>query len=650
MAQGAPDPQIQSPDGRLSLSWALHEGVLSYEVNRDGKALIKPSATGLRWSQETTRWTGLAAEISSGQERWQPVWGKQAEVLNHYQQAVVTLEAEDPASPGLAVVFRVTDEGFAFRYQISPGEHASPLEVREDLSEFNFAQDGTAWSYNGERANKGPETLSSITETRRLPLTVRFEDGAHASLSEAAIDDFSWIDLKPIGADLGFQAALESSRIELPFATPWRAVVVGDEPGDLVDAHLLENLNPPCAIENPEWIQPGLTFWDWRTWGYEAPDGFEYGLDMASWRRFIDFASEHEVPYLLLDANWYGPEFDPTMNPTVSRDHMLEQLPDGKIVRKAAPADWEDPIDVPALITYAKEKGVGIFLYINDKARINFDFEETLATYQKWGAVGIKYGFMGARNRQQKVNKTNEIIRLCAKYKLMCNFHDGPVAPSGDYRTWPNCTTREYCHAQADAKRSFQPTTFNTSVFVNMIGGPIDMNNGMFSLEGVEVNRPRVFEAIPSTIVAECARTLLTFSGQAIVLDAPESFGAHPELFDFMAAQKQPWQESKTLAGQIGEYLMMRRTAADGTILLGATTNEEARELPVALDFLGNQQMKATIMQDAATTSYQENREQYKVETRTVSGKDTLTLRLAPGGGACVKLEPIEPPTATAQQ
>lgn len=633
------DEILHSPDKRLALQAELREGTLYYHLTRDGAPFLEPGKLGLLWGEgPAPRWQDLSLEKSTHRSTWSPVWGKRQSIENHYHEAVLDLVAKTGQASPLSVVFRLYDEGLAFRYRLhKPEDGPSSFKVRADLSEFNFANDGTAWSYNGERENKGPENLARISGLRRLPMTIHLGAKSYATIAEAHLENFSWIDLKSLPGRSSLTASLEESYVSLPFDTPWRTVLTGDTPGDLVDANLLENLNPPCAIEDPSWISPGVTFWDWRTWGCRTSDGFEYGLDMASWRRFIDYASETGIPYLLLDANWYGPEFDPAEDPTTSRNHLVEQNDKGEVIRKPAPPGWEDPIDIPALIKYGKRRKVGIFLYINDKARVRHDFEKTLATYQNWGAAGIKYGFMRAATRQAKVNKTNEIIRLCAKYRLMCNFHDGPVAPSGDYRTWPNCTTREFCHAQADAKRSFSPTTFNTAVFVNMIAGPIDMNNGMFALNTAHKHRPRVFRPIPSTIVGECARTLITFSGQTIVLDAPDYFAAHPELFDFLASQKQPWIESKTIAGEIGKFIIVRRTAADGTILLGATTNEQARVLKVPLGFLGRDVYQAGIFQDAPDTHYNTNRETYGRETRTVTGSDSLVLKLAPGGGACVK-------------
>ncbi len=158
----------------------------------------------------------------------------------------------------MAIVFRLYDEGLAFRYQLgkTPGA-PEKLTIDADLSEFRFAQDGTAWSYNGERENKGPEPLSGITGKKRLPMTVRFADGAHAAVLEAVIRNFAWLDVAAKEGKLAFQTVLEKSTGTLPFDTPWRVILVGDSPGELVDASVLENLSPPCAIEDPTWVKPG---------------------------------------------------------------------------------------------------------------------------------------------------------------------------------------------------------------------------------------------------------------------------------------------------------------------------------------------------------------------------------------------------------
>jgi alpha-glucosidase len=178
-----------------------------------------------------------------------------------------------------------------------------------------------------------------------------------------------------------------------------------------------------------------------------------------------------------------------------------------------------------------------------------------------------------------------------------------------------------------------------TSVFVNMLAGPLDMNNGLADL--TQAGRVDHGVPVPSTLTAEAARTLIVFSGATIIPDIPEYYRKHPELLRFIAAQQMPWRESKTLAGEIGEYIVMARQAADGAWLVGAATNEASRELEVPLSFLPAGKCEALVIQDGPLSDYRTHAEDYRAETREVSKADTLQLKLAPGGGACVLLKPI---------
>ena len=219
---------------------------------------------------------------------------------------------------------------------------------------------------------------------------------------------------------------------------------------------------------------------------------------------------------------------------------------------------------------------------------------------------------------------------------MHCDYHDGPVHPYGQMRTYPNAVTREFCHSQLDAHRVFIPKTFVTTVFVNMLSGPIDMNNGVFGVQTGRVDNP---SAAPSTLVSEAARTLIVFSGATIIPDIPETYRKYPDLLAFIAAEQQPWLESKTLSGVIGEHIVMARQAADGTWLVGAATDEAARELDIPLAFLDKGSYEATIIQDGDDAHYQTKRESLKTEKRQVKSTDTIHVKLAPGGGACVLLK-----------
>jgi alpha-glucosidase len=578
---------VESPDGHLKLTFEIAaDGGLTHALAVDGNPIITPSPLGFAGGH----FGGVKRRAED--TVWKPVWGKRAIVPDHYREATLDLGIYQ-------IQARAYDEGVAFRY-VFPGEKPTGAEA----TAFNFAGDYTAWYYNGENHNLGPEKLSAANGQRRPVMTLKTDRGDYLALHEADL---------PEGEPLRLEAkqGATSLRIASKPTTAWRVIMFGHTPGALVDSHLIELLNPPPAAGMDfSWVKPGVAVWDWHANGAQV-DGFSYEMSLASWQRMVDFAAENRLPYLVLDANWYGPEFGRDSDPVKG----------GKVEQ------------VKAIIAYGKTKKVGVWLYLNDVGGRKFALEETLQQYGEWGATGLKYGFMNG-SPEEKNRRTRLITELCAKNRLLCDYHDGPVHPYGQMRTWPNAVTREFCESQLDGHKVFQPRTFVTSVFVNMLAGPLDMNNGLADL--TQAGRVDNGVPVPSTLTAEAARTVIVFSGATIIPDVPEYYRKHPELLRFIAAEQMPWRESKTLAGEIGEYIVMTRQAADGAWLIGAATNESPRELEVPLSFLPAGKHEALIIQDGPKSDYRTHAEDYRAETRLVSRTDTLHLSLAPGGGACV--------------
>lgn len=604
----------RSPDGTLAVAtMAAADGSLSYALLADGRPLILPSPLGLDFGKAANPAVAIA-KVSTRQvdEAWTPVWGKRTSVPDRYRESRFELQGQGPFD-NLALVVRAYDDGIAFRYEIPAAAKGEAVKGVMERTAFNFAGDYTAWSYNGEHHNRGPDKLSAINDNRQPVMTIKAADNAYLAIHEADLRQGQPLVLKKSGPT-SFQVATSAGTVAPGFASPWRVVFFGRTPGAMVDSHLVELLNPP-AQGDFSWVKPGVAVWDWRINGAQI-DGFKYGMNYPSWIRMVDFAAENGIRYLVLDADWYGPEFGKDSDPVKG----------GKVN------------DVQKLIAYGKTKGVGIWLYLNDVGGKRFPVEQTLKQYGDWGAAGVKYGFMQG-NPEQKNAWTRKITELCAQNHLLCDYHDGPVHPYGQMRTWPNAVTREFCHSQLDAHRVFVPKTFVTTVFVNMLAGPLDMNNGVFGVQTGRVDNP---SDAPSTLVAEAARTLIVFSGATIIPDIPETYRKYPELLAFIAAEKQPWRESKTLSGAIGEHIAMARQAADGAWLVGAATNEEARTLDLSLAFLGAGTYEATIVQDGDDAHYQTKRESLKTEKRQVQAADTLQVKLAPGGGACILLRPAK--------
>lgn len=609
--------RLVSPDGTLFVEIGSgDDGNLKYRFCAGGETVLDSSRLGYRLKNgnelPAAGWQITRSEKTVASGKWFPVWGKRSVVPYAYNQLTLFLE-NDTVQSGLnriTLECRMYDDGFAFRYLIPEG--ADEAAVRE-LTQFCFITDPTAWFYNGENANYGPVRLSEVDATRPSNATLRVSDSLFLNIHEASLQE---------GDPLRFVSRKGESTLEVAsspgafgqlkggFISAWRVVMVGKTPGALTDSHLIELLNP-----DPEgdfsWVKPGVAVWDWRIDGAEW-EGFTYSMSYPSWVKMVDFAQERGFRYLVLDANWYGPEFESDSDPTAG----------------------DKAKDVQRLLAYGKERGVGIWLYLNDVGGKKYPIEETLKQYGDWGAAGVKYGFMRGTPEEKNL-WTQKITRLCAENHLLVDFHDGPVHPYGQMRTWPNAVTREFCHAQLDAHRVFTPSTFCTTVFVNMVAGPLDMNNGMFDLRKGNTTRTDESQPVPSTLVSEAARTLVVFSGATILPDIPEYYRKYPALLDFISAQKMPWLESRTLDGKIGEYIvMMRRT--DDAYLVGAVTNEQERTVELPLSFLEEGTFDVRITGDGDDAHYLNNRETLHVSDKQVTNRDTLTLRLAPGGGACL--------------
>ncbi|MDR2982151.1 MAG: glycoside hydrolase family 97 protein [Puniceicoccales bacterium] len=619
-AMGQSD-QVTSPDGKLLLEIRNSPEGYVYSFTANDTKLISESLLGFKTGTgdliPSPSWRIGKTTRQSINDIWKPLWGKRSSVADNYNELVLDLHAPSGAGPRqFRIIARAYNDGVAFKYEI-PATESGKTTVEAEVTTYNFAGDFTAWFYNGENANIGPEKLSASAGKRLPVMTVKAGNDSYMAIHEANLAVGQPLVLGSEKGSTTFSVTSHPQEIYPGYESAWRVILYGNCPGVLVDSHTIELLNPaPDAGVDFSWVEPGVAVWDWRingaTW-----DGFTYTMSYPSWVRMVDFAAQQGFRYLVLDADWYGPEFSD----------------------KSDPVAGDKAKDVQNLIKYAKSKNVGIWLYLNDVGGRKFPLKKTLQQYGDWGAAGVKYGFMNGSPGEKNL-RTQKITSLCAQNRLLVDFHDGPVHPYGQMRTWPNAVTREYCHAQLDAHRVFVPRTFTTAVFVNMVAGPLDMNNGMFDLRQGRTTRVDESQPVPSTLASEAARTLIVFSGVTILPDIPEYYRKYPALLSFLSAQKMPWLESKTLAGEIGEYIVMMRQTKDA-ILVAAATNESDRIIELPLTFLDSRTYAASIVEDGDDAHYLRNRESIKVTTRQVRKNETLRLKLAAGGGACLVFKPM---------
>ncbi len=596
--------QLTSPGGNVEVSVSNENSKPVFNLSFNNENIIQNSPIGLEVDGIDFTQNVILSDFSekSVDETWEAVNGKRPVVENKYNEYQFTVSQNESS---YTLLMRLYDKGFAYRYIFADG-----AEITSEKTSLNFAADYKMYAYNNEKHNVGPVKRSAKElESIQFPLVMDFGTGIFAAIHEAEIMEFAPFKINTSGEEYSLGINIDYTPRQSAFKTSWRAILLGDKVGDLAESDLLVNLNEPCKIEDTSWIKPGKSLWDWRVWGYVSPDGFEYGLNTVSHKRMIDFAAENNIQNLLIDADWYGSEFSETSDPTSAREGIV----------------------IEDCMAHAKAKGIGVILYLNDVGAKKFGLEKVLKQFHDWGAAGVKYGFMSG-TPEEKVKHTRHVVEMCAKYKLMVDFHDNPIPPSGDRRTWPNLVTKEFGHAQADAKYSHYPETSVNQVLINQISGPLDYTNGWFDLNS-STPRPKVFELIPGTVAAEVAKLVTIYTGWNVLPDAPEAYLAKDDLFDAIRNMPPQFDDFKILDAKLDEYVSVLRKADNG-YWVGSLTNRESRELPVKLDFLEpGKTCKATLYEDAADTHFESMKETYQVREMEVTSETVINAKMAPGGG-----------------
>lgn len=612
--------QLVPPNGTLQLNISNTDNTSKFTVTHKGDTLVQQSTIGLQTNEANFTENVSFVDISQKEfdETWKTINGKQSSVRNHYIEYRIKVEKVDDSQQFYEIVFRLYEHGFAYQYNFPANAVHDSLEIKKELTKINFNRDFTYWASNGEHHNLGP-ILSSEKNVENVtpPVVMQFNQKSFMAIHEAEIIDFAPFTINADSTNNSFLFNTDYSKRNKSFNTSWRAFMLGDNVGDLVESNMLVNLNEPCKIENPSWIKPGKSLWDWRVWGYKAQDDYEYGLNTESHKRLIDFASESNIQYLLIDADWYGEEFSESSDPTSAREG----------------------IKIEECMKYASAKDVGIILYLNDVGAKKFGLERILKQFSEWGVVGVKYGFMTG-SLEDKVKQTRRVVKLCAEYKLMVNFHDYPIPPSGDRRTYPNLVTKEFGHAQADAMRSYFPETAVNQTLINMIAGPIDITNGWFDLNNAH-SRVRVFEVIPGTVVAEVAKLITNYSGWMVLPDSPEEYKKKDDLFECIRNMPPQFDSFVVLDAKLDEFVCIARKSGSDWFV-GSLSNREPRTIKLDLSFLStDRKYEATLYEDAEDSHFMNNKELYNVRKQFVDSKSELTIHLAPGGGNAIYFKEI---------
>lgn len=634
--------ELRSPDKKLHLRTHAENGQISYSVDFNGKPVISKSRLGIIVSKNAFfgSLTVSSSETRSHDETWKTVWGQFSEHRDHFNELTLTLTEAEAPKRNMQIILRAYNDGIAFRYLFPKQDGLKDANFAKELSQVSLISKApVAWYAANSTGLRNNVTFDKLKKSSRTPFTIQVANDCFVSLHEAAVVNSSDAMLS-LGKDKRTLTFNSKCKQGTGTVSAWRTIQIASTPAGLVESSLILNLNEPCKLEDTSWIKPGVSLWDWRNHGGKADDSFVYGINTESYIRYIDFAHKNGLAHVLIDAEWYGPERSV----------------------KSDPITYEHEVDIPKITSYAKEKDVGIWLYINDKGLKHFDMDRTFAQYQKWGIAGIKHGFLGGGN-QTKNAFSVKVLEKCAEYEIMYVLHE-PNKPTGLARTYPHYMSSEYVNSMLDALARVPATPSEICTFpvVHNLGGPVDRSCGLFDMDQ-SISRDKVHKQIPSTVVSQCAQCLIFPSGFLTLPDMPDAYDRKKDLFGFIKQLPMNYDETKVLEMTIGEKITIARRS-DSTWFVAAAANEQGRKLEAKLDFLQEEiTYEATIYEDTPESHYQfpggwnkkdaakkkvpfkpvaTKRELYQIRTAQVKKGDTISATIAPGGGHCMVLKPVK--------
>jgi alpha-glucosidase len=639
---------IESPDGRNSivLEGANSDGeFVRYTVRRDCRTLIGPSKCGPDVQGDGTLGKGarvVSVETGRLDESFELPWGKARSVVNRCATALVTLST--PSKGKWQIELRAYDGGVAYRYRVLTQAGSREFVIRDELAEFVIEEAPTALFNVLESFTTSHESVyqrmpvADIPSDKlvEMPLLLMWSNGPAAAITEARVRNFAGMLLQ---REAGRPSTLRGRLAPLPgrrdacvvgvapHESPWRVVLLADEAGKLLESNLLIALNdaPPKALGDLSWIRPGKTTFHWWNGEFEADYLREKGdstfLDRH--KRYIDFCAKYGIAYHAVSGDgraWYQQSSTDYGTPSPDAD-----------VRQPRPE-----LRLPEILAYARQRGVGIRLWVHWKP-LSEHLEEALALYESWGVTGLMVDFLD-RDDQEMNDFTERMLACAARHHLLIQIHGSPK-PSGEQRTFPNLVNREGVMNLEYLKWGDQVTPdHNVNVaYTRALAGPLDYHLGGFRSVPRSEFQPR--NKAPVVLGTRCHHLALYVVYEnplPMVADEPSAYEGQPG-FEFIAGVPTTWNETRFVAGEPGEYVVVARRSGN-VWYLGGITNWAAREIDIPLAFLGAEEYEAELYVDGSLDDAEPNAT--RQVRRTVDSKSKLHLSLAPGGGFVGVLRP----------
>lgn len=629
----AKEYSLESPSGKIQVKVNIDKNV-SYSVLLNGNTIVAPSQISMELYDGTV-W-GVDAKVrkaktNSVSQVLKPVVQRKSATINdEYKELTLSFK-------GYALQFRAYDDGAAYRWvSDKDGEY----KVKSELASFVFPADNKLWfpeeesMYTHQERVYLNETLSDIGSNRfaSTGLLVDCGNGVKTYISESNLMDYPGMFLRGcndnqyalIGKYPGVVLETEQlsdrdvkptkyadyiAECNGPRDFPWRAMVVAENDGQLIETEMIYKLAPECKLENTNWIKPGKVAWDW--WNANNIYGVDFvaGVNNPTYKYYIDFASEYGLEYIILDEGWY-----------VLSDIMKQ----------------EKDIDVKELVDYGKEKNVDIILWVTWKA-LDDKLQEALDQFEAWGVKGIKIDFM-QRDDQWMVNFYEKIARECAARKMLVDFH-GAYKPCGLDRAYPNVISYEGVRGMENNKWSQLPDPEHTVTlpFIRMVAGAMDFTPGAMK-NANKTNFRDVFTE-PMSAGTRCHQLgiyAIFESPLQMLSDNPSNYYREPECMEFLAAVPSVWDETKVLEAKVSDYIAVARRSGDKWFV-GALTDWDPREMKLKLDFLGEGTYTMKVWKDGLNAD--KHAADFAQETLEVTAGSTVKVKMAPGGGWAAIIE-----------
>jgi len=608
---------------------------------------------------------------------WAPVWGEEDSIRCHYNELTVSLKHK-PTGRDMAIRFRLFNDGLGFRYEFGPMAWPEYFIINDELTEFAMAEDYTAFWIPGDFDTQEYEyTRSRISEIPSLvadqllpnpwhfpfsvnavqtSLQMKSDDGVYVNLHEAALVDYSCMNLELEPRTLTFKASLVpdatggKGTIQTPAKSPWRTIQVTDDACRQLESRLVLNLNEPCALDDVSWIHPVKYIGVWwemisgkGSWSYtgdvrpvdintvdysKLPHSPKHSANTENVRRYIDFAAEHGFGEVLVEGWNIGWE-------------------DWESFSKNDVFDFVTPypdFDIAGLNEYAHSKGVRLMMHHETSSSIRNYERHMDAAYDlmnKYGYDAVKSGYVGQifprgehHYGQYMNNHYQYAIRKAAEHHIMVNAHEA-VRPTGLCRTYPNMIGNESAKGtEYQAFGGLHPQHVTILPFTRLNGGPMDYTPGVFVMDMKE-NCPTNKSHVNATICNQLALYLTMYSPLQMAADFPEHYMKYADAFQFIKDVAVDWRKSKYLFAEPGDYLIVARQAKDsGQWFVGGVTDELSRSFEVPMSFLdAGENYEVTLYADSEDADYKTNPQSYVISKVNVTSESVVPVTMAPGGG-----------------